>query len=190
MLHVIAPDPLPDPDPDPDPGPDPNPDPNPDPDPGPGPDPNPDPSPSPSPNPKQVLHVIDFDQLKIENQQYLEKIEERNNELLKLKLTTGPPPAPPAPVCSRCPRRRRPPALSAGDRRAGNIVQTLNACKKRLNRLMVESETLKRMIVEKQALAKKARLPPPPACSRGAGPRPGAWGAERVRGCAAGARGD
>jgi len=138
----------------------------------------------------EVLHVIDFDQLKIENQQYLEKIEERNNELLKLKLTTGPPPAPPAPVCSRCPRRRRPPALSAGDRRAGNIVQTLNACKKRLNRLMVESETLKRMIVEKQALAKKARLPPPPACSRGAGPRPGAWGAERVRGCAAGARGD
>jgi hypothetical protein len=38
---------------------------------------------------QQVLHVIDFDQLKIENQQYLEKIEERNNELLRLKLTTG-----------------------------------------------------------------------------------------------------
>mmetsp|Transcript_9653 Transcript_9653/g.23530 ORF Transcript_9653/g.23530 Transcript_9653/m.23530 type:complete len:335 (+) Transcript_9653:49-1053(+) len=75
----------------------------------------------------EVLHVIDFDQLKIENQQYLEKIEERNNELLKLKLTTG------------------------------NIVQTLNASKKRLNRLMVESETLKRMIVEKQALAKKVQ---------------------------------
>mmetsp|Transcript_2289 Transcript_2289/g.5449 ORF Transcript_2289/g.5449 Transcript_2289/m.5449 type:complete len:358 (-) Transcript_2289:229-1302(-) len=37
----------------------------------------------------EVLHVIDFDQLKIENQQYLERIEERNNELLRLKLTTG-----------------------------------------------------------------------------------------------------
>jgi hypothetical protein len=37
----------------------------------------------------EVLHVIDFDQLKIENQQYLEKIEDRNNELLRLKLTTG-----------------------------------------------------------------------------------------------------
>jgi len=37
----------------------------------------------------EVLHVIDFEQLKIENQQYLEKIEERNNELLRLKLTTG-----------------------------------------------------------------------------------------------------
>lgn len=37
----------------------------------------------------EVLHAIDFDQLKIENQQYLEKIEDRNNELLRLKLTTG-----------------------------------------------------------------------------------------------------
>mmetsp|Transcript_26077 Transcript_26077/g.64138 ORF Transcript_26077/g.64138 Transcript_26077/m.64138 type:complete len:344 (-) Transcript_26077:226-1257(-) len=37
----------------------------------------------------EVLHVIDFDQLKIENQQHLERIEERNNELLRLKLTTG-----------------------------------------------------------------------------------------------------
>lgn len=36
-----------------------------------------------------VLSVIDFDQLKIENHQFLEKIEERNNELLRLKLTTG-----------------------------------------------------------------------------------------------------
>jgi len=57
----------------------------------------------------------------------VEKIEERNSELLKLKLTTG------------------------------NIVQTLNASKKRLNRLMVESETLKRMIMEKQALTKKVQ---------------------------------
>mmetsp|Transcript_29901 Transcript_29901/g.95798 ORF Transcript_29901/g.95798 Transcript_29901/m.95798 type:complete len:242 (+) Transcript_29901:43-768(+) len=36
----------------------------------------------------EVLHVIDFDQLKIENQQFLEKIEERNNELLKLFAPT------------------------------------------------------------------------------------------------------
>lgn len=33
--------------------------------------------------------MVDFDQLKIENQQYLEKIEERNNELLRLKLSTS-----------------------------------------------------------------------------------------------------
>lgn len=37
----------------------------------------------------EVLHVVDFEQLKIENQQYLEKIEEKNAELLKFKLTTG-----------------------------------------------------------------------------------------------------
>lgn len=37
----------------------------------------------------EVLHLVDFDQLKIENQQYLEKIEERNNELLRLKLSTS-----------------------------------------------------------------------------------------------------
>lgn len=37
----------------------------------------------------EVLHLVDFDQLKIENQQYMEKIEERNNELLRLKLSTS-----------------------------------------------------------------------------------------------------
>lgn len=37
----------------------------------------------------EVLHLVDFDQLKIENQQYMEKIEEKNNELLKLKLSTS-----------------------------------------------------------------------------------------------------
>ncbi|GAX79378.1 hypothetical protein CEUSTIGMA_g6820.t1 [Chlamydomonas eustigma] len=37
----------------------------------------------------EVLHLVDFDQLKIENQQYLEKIEERNQELLRLKLSTS-----------------------------------------------------------------------------------------------------
>ena len=37
------------------------------------------------------LHLIDFEQLKIENQTYHEKIEERNEELLKLrrKITTN-----------------------------------------------------------------------------------------------------
>lgn len=37
----------------------------------------------------EVLHAIDFDQLQIENKQYLLKIEERNAELLKLKMTAG-----------------------------------------------------------------------------------------------------
>ncbi|KAI9222887.1 hypothetical protein BC828DRAFT_396411 [Blastocladiella britannica] len=53
----------------------------------------------------EVLHAIDFDQLKIENHQYQAKIEERNSELLKLKLV------------------------------AGNIVQVLNFYKKKLGTL-------------------------------------------------------
>uniref|UniRef100_A0A7S3XQG1 Cilia- and flagella-associated protein 263 n=1 Tax=Heterosigma akashiwo TaxID=2829 RepID=A0A7S3XQG1_HETAK len=36
-----------------------------------------------------VLHYIDFHQLQIENKQHIAKIEERNEELLKLKMTTG-----------------------------------------------------------------------------------------------------
>jgi len=35
------------------------------------------------------LSQIDFDQLKIENKQYFDKIHERNQELLRLKLTAG-----------------------------------------------------------------------------------------------------
>ena len=38
---------------------------------------------------RDVLHYIDFHQLQIENKQYVAKIEERNQELLKLKMTTG-----------------------------------------------------------------------------------------------------
>lgn len=68
----------------------------------------------------EVLHVIDFDQLKIENQQYNEKIEERNNELLKLKLTTG------------------------------NIVQVLNTSKKRLSALTAESVWLRKSMEERE----------------------------------------
>jgi predicted nucleic acid-binding Zn-ribbon protein len=37
----------------------------------------------------EVLHLVDFDQLKIENQQYMETIDTKNRELLRLKLATG-----------------------------------------------------------------------------------------------------
>lgn len=37
----------------------------------------------------EVLHEVDFQQLKIENSQYLEKIDERNQDLLRLKLMSG-----------------------------------------------------------------------------------------------------
>jgi len=68
----------------------------------------------------EVLHVIDFDQLKIENQQYLEKIEERNNELLRLKLTTG------------------------------KTVQVLNNLKKKLGNLTTQSDFLRKETAERK----------------------------------------
>ena len=37
----------------------------------------------------EVLHEVDFNQLKIENQQYIEKIDERNQDLLRLKMMAG-----------------------------------------------------------------------------------------------------
>ena len=63
-----------------------------------------------------VLHYIDFHQLQIENKQYVQKIEERNDELLKLKLTTG------------------------------LTVQALNNLKTNLNGLMTESDWLSKEI--------------------------------------------
>lgn len=65
------------------------------------------------------LNMIDLDQMKIENQQTLEKIEERNRELLKLKLTSG------------------------------NIVHTLNITKKMMSVMVEESQQLNKMLQEK-----------------------------------------
>ncbi|KAJ3043003.1 hypothetical protein HDV00_005909 [Rhizophlyctis rosea] len=68
----------------------------------------------------EVLHAIDFDQLQIENKQYLAKIEERNAELLKLKMT------------------------------AGNTVQILNYYKKKLQTLSTQSQTLRTEIAQRR----------------------------------------
>lgn len=38
---------------------------------------------------RQVLHLVDFEQLKIENQQHMEAIDTKNKELLALKTCTG-----------------------------------------------------------------------------------------------------
>ncbi|KAJ1328493.1 hypothetical protein BSLG_010225 [Batrachochytrium salamandrivorans] len=73
----------------------------------------------------EVLHAIDFDQLQIENKQYLQKIDERNAELLKLKLT------------------------------AGKTVQTLNYYKKKLQVLSSESSRLSVEIVQRKDLLRK-----------------------------------
>ena len=68
----------------------------------------------------EVLAPIDFDQLKIENQQFLERIEQKNKELVKLKLTTG------------------------------NTVQTMNTLTEKLNRYTQEQAILKKEIGLKQ----------------------------------------
>ena len=70
----------------------------------------------------EVLHEVDFNQLKIENQQYIEKIDERNQDLLRFKLM------------------------------AGNTLQVLNSYKKKLHTLTKESERLKTEISSRQEL--------------------------------------
>ena len=68
----------------------------------------------------EVLHAIDFDQLRIENQQYAEKIKERTKELTKLKQT------------------------------AGKTVQVLNSLKGKLTALTSQSAALEVQMSEKE----------------------------------------
>lgn len=70
----------------------------------------------------EVLHEVDFNQLKIENQQYLEKIDEKNQDLLRLKLMST------------------------------NVQQILNTYKKKLNTLTLESSGLKTEIAQRNEL--------------------------------------
>lgn len=65
---------------------------------------------------------MDFSQLKIENQQYIEKIDERNQELLRLKMM------------------------------AGSTLQVLNAYKKKLNTLTMELDRIKADIAARHEL--------------------------------------
>jgi chromosome segregation ATPase len=67
-----------------------------------------------------VLHYIDFHQLQIENKQYVAKIEERNEELLTVKHTTG------------------------------KTIQALNEYKRRLNEKLEVSSWLNNEFLEKK----------------------------------------
>lgn len=67
-----------------------------------------------------VLHYIDFHQLQIENKQYVAKIEERNEELLSVKTSTG------------------------------KTLQALNELKQNLNEKLTESERYRTELVEKK----------------------------------------
>ena len=74
-----------------------------------------------------VLHYIDFHQLQIENRQYVAKIKERNDELLRLKMTTG------------------------------KTVQQLNSQKRRLQSLIEESAWLKGELGSRASLCSKVK---------------------------------
>ncbi len=73
----------------------------------------------------EVLHAIDYDQLKIENQQHLERIEQKNQELLRLKITSG------------------------------NTILVLNQLKKQLSALTEESTWLKAELKAREAVSQK-----------------------------------
>lgn len=73
----------------------------------------------------EVLHEVDFNQLKIENSQYLEKIDERNQDLLRLKLMST------------------------------NVLQVLNTYKKKLHVLTKESDRLFSEINQRKELLSK-----------------------------------
>jgi hypothetical protein len=75
-----------------------------------------------------VLHYIDFHQLQIENKQYVAKIDERNEELLTVKLSTN------------------------------KTITALNECKRRLNEKLEESSWLEREVANKQIIQNKLEL--------------------------------
>lgn len=72
-----------------------------------------------------VLHYIDFHQLQIENKQYVAKIEERNEELLAVKMSTG------------------------------KTSQALNELKQQLTEKLAESERFKNDLAEKKLVTAK-----------------------------------
>ncbi|XP_038609999.1 coiled-coil domain-containing protein 113 [Tachyglossus aculeatus] len=73
----------------------------------------------------EALHEVDFQQLKIENAQFLEKIDEQNQELLQLKMT------------------------------AGNTLQVLNSYKQKLQNVMETSRRLEKEISLKREMLEK-----------------------------------
>ena len=75
-----------------------------------------------------VLHYIDFHQLQIENKQYVAKIDERNEELLTVKLSTT------------------------------KTITALNECKRRLNEKLEESSWLEKEVSGKQFILNKLEL--------------------------------
>jgi DNA repair exonuclease SbcCD ATPase subunit len=75
-----------------------------------------------------ILHYIDFHQLQIENKQYVAKIDERNEELQTVKLSTS------------------------------KTITALNECKRRLTEKLEESSWLEKEISSKQTVLRKLEV--------------------------------
>ena len=76
----------------------------------------------------EVRHEVDFEQLKIENQQLQEKVDMKNQELLKLKLSSG------------------------------KTLLVLNSYKQKVNKLTSESDRIQRELLGRKEMLQKIEL--------------------------------
>ncbi|XP_043350672.1 coiled-coil domain-containing protein 113 isoform X4 [Dermochelys coriacea] len=106
----------------------------------------------------EALHEVDFQQLKIENAQFLEKIDERNRDLLQLKLTVGN-----TLQIFNSYKRKLQNATAASTRLMKDISQRKEALEKmERETILVEEERTKAKGVNKQLLQQLSdyRVPP------------------------------
>lgn len=94
----------------------------------------------------EVRHEVDFDQLKIENQQFNERYEEKNRELLKLKFSAG-----------NTTQVLNSFKVSFGDDQTGGSLFTCECIhmQKKLHALSVESESLDEEMQQRRELQDK-----------------------------------
>nr|XP_056718238.1 coiled-coil domain-containing protein 113 [Euleptes europaea] len=106
----------------------------------------------------EALHEVDFQQLKIENAQFLEKIEERNQDLLRQKMTAGN-----ALQILSCYKRKLHTAMAM----AARLVKDINQRKESLEKIerefiVVEEERTKAEILNKRLRKHLAYYKVPP----------------------------
>ncbi|KAL8194561.1 UNVERIFIED_CONTAM: hypothetical protein K2H54_024716 [Gekko kuhli] len=106
----------------------------------------------------EALHEVDFQQLKIENAQFLEKIEERNQELLQQKMTVGN-----ALHILNCYKRKLQTATATATRLVRDITQRKESLEK-IDRefIVVEQERNKAEILNKRLRKQLAYYKVPP----------------------------
>ncbi|XP_063801913.1 coiled-coil domain-containing protein 113 isoform X2 [Pseudophryne corroboree] len=96
----------------------------------------------------EVLNEVDFQQLKIENAQFLERIDERNQDLLQLKLTT----ADTLQVLNSYKKK-----LQNTMAESIHLAKEISARKEMLQRIQVETEQVEQERAKAESLNKKLR---------------------------------